>query len=173
MGASNQEVAELRAEMRAKMKELDQQIIELAEAYVEAHGGSVESDGEEGEETVNVEIPSAGRSRTNGDETVEIRRKKPDTYTEEVPVEGGDVENPDTITVERANHGPSVEDQMAFNEKINQMRSEDSRRRQERANQRRENQMSGAIPNYEYMNTDDGGVDESEIPVAGRRNRED
>lgn len=170
MEASNQEIAELRAQMRARMKELDQQIVELAEAYVETHGTTPESDDRE-EETVNVEVPVAG-SRTNG-ETTEITRKKPETYTEEIPIEGGDVEDPETITVERANHGPSLEDVQEFEAKVNQMRSEDSRRQQERANERREKQMGGAIPQYDYLNTDDADVDESEIPVAGERNRED
>jgi preprotein translocase subunit SecD len=169
MGASNQEIAELRAQMRARMKELDEQIVELAETYVEAHGTS-ESDERE-VETVNAEVPVAG-SRTNA-ETQEITRKKPETYTEEVPVQGGDVEDPETMTVERENSGPSVEDVQEFEGKLNQMRSEATRRQQERANERQEKQMTGAIPQYDYLNTDDADVDESEIPVAGRPNRED
>lgn len=120
-------------------------------------------------ETVNVEIPVAGR--TNGEMT-QIRREVPETYTEEVPLEAGD--DPETMTVERSNPRSSMEEMQEFNGKLNQMRSETTRREQDRANQRREKQANaGAIPQYDYLNDDGREVDESNIPVPGEGKMED
>ena len=124
------------------------------------------------EETTNARIPVAGRynEESTEDEEVTINRSTPRTYTREVPIEGG--ENPETITVEYEEQGPSLEAINEFHGWLNQARSEESRRHQERANERREKQMSGAIPNYEYLNDGEGEVDESEIPAPGEIQRE-
>lgn len=124
------------------------------------------------EESVNVRIPVAGRfnEEPTEDEEVTINRSSPRTYTEEVPIEGG--ENPETMTVEYEEQGPSLEAVNEFHGWLNRERSEETRRHQERVNERREKQMSGAIPNYEYLNEGEGEVDESEIPAPGEIQRE-
>lgn len=124
------------------------------------------------EETVNVRIPVAGRFNEEPIEQKEvtINRSAPETYTEEVPIEGG--ENPETITVEYEDQGPSLEAVNEFQSWLNRERSEETRRHQERANERREKQLSGAIPNYEYLNEGESEVVESEIPAPGEIQRE-
>lgn len=113
-------------------------------------------------ETTNVDIPVGGR--TNWEEgasnPVSIREEEPETYTEEVPLEAGD--DPETITVERANHGPSMEEIMGWDERLNQMRSEMEK---ERVNRRREARKC-------LRNEGEREVDEENIPVAGRTNWE-
>jgi len=126
------------------------------------------------EETVNVRIPVAGRYNEEPDEQEEvaINRSSPDTYTEEVPMPAPmqDPEDAETITVEREEGGPSLEALNEFHAWLNQERSEATHREQERANERREKQMSGAIPTYEYMNDEE--VEESDIPAPGEIQRE-
>lgn len=129
------------------------------------------------EETVNVRIPVAGRTNEEPDESEEvaINRSSQDTYTKEVevPAPGGD-DDPETMTVEYANQGPSLEAISQFEAKLQEMRAESSRRREERAQERRENQDMGAIPNHEYMNAEEVESEEidADIPPAGRSNRE-
>lgn len=130
------------------------------------------------EETVNVRIPVAGRTNEEPDESEEvaINRSSQDTYTKEVevPAPGGD-DDPETMTVEYANQGPSLEAISQFEAKLHEMRAEESRRREERAEEHRENQDMGAIPNHEYMNDEEVDIEDmedSDIPVAGRDDRE-
>lgn len=60
-------------------------------------------------DTVEYEMtnPVHGESRLNS-ETVEYERKEPRTYTEEVPIEGGD--DPETVTREYKDYGPTAEE---------------------------------------------------------------
>lgn len=131
------------------------------------------------DERANVGIPVAGqwspsdeKANTGSEEPVGLSRDEPRTYTKQVPIEGGD--DPETITVEYQESGPSIEAINEFHGWLNQQQSEATRREQERANARREKQMNGAIPNYEYLNTDDeeADVDDSEIPAPGGVYRE-
>ena len=128
------------------------------------------------EGTTNVRIPVAGRynQEPTEEEEVTINRSSPDTYTEEVPIPAPmqDPDDADTISVEYANQGPSIVALNDFHSWLNQARSEATRRQQERTNERREKQMSGAIPNYEYLNDGEGEIDESEIPAPGEIQRE-
>ncbi|WP_144060759.1 hypothetical protein [Salinarchaeum sp. Harcht-Bsk1] len=113
-------------------------------------------------ETTNVDIPAGGR--TNWEEgtsdPVSIREGEPETYTEEVPLEAGD--DPETMTVERSNHGPSVEDIMGWDEQLNQIQAE---MEEERVNRRQEARKR-------LRNEGDREIDEEQVPVGGRSNWE-
>lgn len=178
-----EEVEELvKGEMKedAELKKLLKQDSDLSDSAIEgmniqAKRAVAEATGLR-EETTNVRIPVAGRysEEPTEDEEVTINRSSPDTYTEEVPIPAPmqDPDDADTISVEYANQGPSIEALNEFHSWLNQARSEATRRQQERANERREKQMSGAVPNYEYLNGEDGEADDSEIPAPGEIQRE-
>lgn len=147
--------------MYRRIEAMDEQLAELEEELLN----------EQDEDTKSVDIPVAGRTNS---EMTEVRRTEPETWTEEVPIEGSQVDDPETVTVERSYGGPSVEDIEEFNGKLNQMRSETSRQQKERANQRREEQAKrGGIPQYSYVNQEDRDIDESNIPVPGEGKQED
>lgn len=113
-------------------------------------------------ETTNIDIPAGGR--TNWEEgtssPVAIRDEESETYTEEVPLEAGD--DPETMTVERENHGPSLEEIMGWDEKEMEMKAE---MEGERTNQRREARKR-------LNNESEREVDEENIPAGGRTNWE-
>lgn len=123
-------------------------------------------------ETVNVEIPLAGRTNRTVNAEIPADRSSGDTYTKEIPIQGGNADDPDTITVEYVNQGPSYEDVQEFEEKLERQRAEDSRRRKERANQRRQEQASEPVT-VGVVNVDDLDTDDIDVPPAGRSNRDE
>ena len=72
-------------------------------------------------ETVEVDMSfpvHGGEEPKFNTETVEYERPEPRTYTEEVPIEGGD--DPETITVEREDYSPTSEEVIEWgNEHLN------------------------------------------------------
>lgn len=159
-------VDEVEAELREKIEDVQRKIDETIELYEEVRGESFDLDGDDGEETVNVEIPAAGRTnREHGvSETIEVPtdRSNGGAYTEEVPLQGGDVEDPDTITVERPVHDGL--DQLAeWREKVHAMQVESEEERVER--ERRQRDRMNASPYY----VDDSEAEGSDIPAAGTK----
>lgn len=151
---SDDNQAELKA-LLEEIEELEDELPEDAPEFDEAKTNLRRRLGRE------VTVPVAGRM--NSDETASVPNREARTNTKEVPVEGGDVDDPDTTTVEYEERGPSLE---AINEYHGWLEQQMVRANKE-ANER-EAPTRGAIPTYEYMN-DDGGEPESEVPVAGRR----
>lgn len=175
-----EEIAEVSEEIQQEREEADElqaDLIEetdLSEEAVEGMDPVALREVAEAEgirDRTNERVNVAGHPDMIPDETpdVTVNRSSPETYTREVPLEGGD--DPETMTVEYANRGPGMDAIEEFHGWLNQAQSEETRRANERAN---EEKISGGIPSMEYMNSDEmEDVEDSEIPVAGQVDTEE
>lgn len=174
-----EEIAEVSEEIQQEREEADElqaDLVEKTDLSEEAVEGMelqalrevAEAEGirDRTNERVNV----AGHPEMIPDDTPDVTvNRSPETYEKEVPLEGGD--DPATMTVEYQERGPTIEAINQYHGWLNQSRSEETRRANERAN---EEKISGGIPSMEYMNSDEmEDVEDSQIPVAGQVDTEE
>lgn len=160
---------------RQQIEELHEELDELRET-TEKLKAEFGLDDEDEVDKENVEVPAAGRTNWEADRGDSIEpstdSSSGETYTEEVPLQGGDTENPEMVTVERTMQRQTYEDiEEARAEMWGRMVEDDrerKRERQERMNER-ETQSHERNP---YTLDDDEVDDAPDVPAGGRSNWE-
>lgn len=178
-----EEVADELSGLVEATDELVNDLMDLHEA--EGYAPTGDDGGRANVSTTTAEIPAGGRTnverRKEGktNDTVEVPERGSDrqTTTREVPLQGGDVDDPDTTRVNASEPDPDAAMRSMvtgwrdprFNEALEEAAEERKQRRQQ-ARERREKRAREAGSHYMNMSPED--VDDVDVPAGGRSNVE-